>query len=155
RGWVTFPRPKTAVKRRCPLWPETVAAIRAAMAKRPAEPKEEAAGLVFVTAQGRCWAKDDMSSPLVWKVSQLMSRLGINGRKGRASYPLRHTHRTVADEAKDQVAANFIMGHKDRSMAGNYRHHIADERLRAVTDHVHTWLFGDAQAKRRSTSLRA
>ena len=33
-GWVDFPRPKTGVGRRCPLWPETAAAIRAALAER-------------------------------------------------------------------------------------------------------------------------
>ncbi len=35
KGWVEFPRPKTGVSRRCPLWPETVAAIREAIAQRP------------------------------------------------------------------------------------------------------------------------
>ncbi len=32
---IDFPRPKTGIPRRCPLWPETVEALRAAMAKRP------------------------------------------------------------------------------------------------------------------------
>src|SRR5262249_51632709 len=41
RGWVNFPRPKTGVNRRCPLWPETVAAIRATLSVRPT-PKGEA-----------------------------------------------------------------------------------------------------------------
>jgi integrase len=34
-GWVNFPRPKTAVERRCPLWPETVAALKEAIEQRP------------------------------------------------------------------------------------------------------------------------
>src|SRR5262249_2673806 len=34
-GWLDFPRPKTGIARRCWLWPETVAAIREALAKRP------------------------------------------------------------------------------------------------------------------------
>ena len=30
-GWVNYPRPKTAIERRCPLWPETIEAIREAI----------------------------------------------------------------------------------------------------------------------------
>ena len=33
-GWVDYPRPKTEVARRCPLWPETVAAIRTVLRGR-------------------------------------------------------------------------------------------------------------------------
>ena len=47
----------------------------------------------------------------------------------------------MADEALDQVAAGHIMGHVDGSMAGTYRERISDERLKAVTDMVHDWLF--------------
>ena len=35
-SWVDYPRPKTGINRRCPLWPETVEALRVAFAKRPA-----------------------------------------------------------------------------------------------------------------------
>jgi integrase len=37
-GWINFPRPKTQVERRSPLWPETVEAIQAALKCRP-DPK--------------------------------------------------------------------------------------------------------------------
>lgn len=33
--WINCHRPKTGVNRRCPLWPETVTAIKAALASRP------------------------------------------------------------------------------------------------------------------------
>ena len=36
-GWATYPRPKTGVSRRAALWPETVKAMRAVLAKRPAQ----------------------------------------------------------------------------------------------------------------------
>jgi integrase len=34
--WVNFPRPKTGIARRCPLWPETTAALREVIEARPA-----------------------------------------------------------------------------------------------------------------------
>ncbi len=46
-GWINFSRPKTGIPRRCPLWTETVAALRAAVAERPEPRQDEAAGLVF------------------------------------------------------------------------------------------------------------
>jgi hypothetical protein len=39
------------------------------------------------------------------------------------------------------------MGHVDESMAGAYRERIDDARLRAVVEHVHTWLFGSEGTK--------
>jgi integrase len=56
-GWVDYPRPKTGVSRRCPLWPETVEALKAAIAARPA-PKDAAdADLVFITKYGHRWVR--------------------------------------------------------------------------------------------------
>jgi integrase len=141
-GWADFPRPKTGIPRRCPLWPETVEAIKEALARRP-EPKDPAhAKLVFLTAQGRPWHKETSTSPACFKVGTLLRRLGINGRKGLGFYTLRHVFRTVADEAKDQPAVDHIMGHARDDMASVYRERISDERLRAVADHVRRWLFG-------------
>jgi integrase len=140
-GMIDFPRPKTGVHRRCPLWPETVAALREALAKRPEPKVEEDAGLVLLTSQGRCWHKEEMSGPLCYKMGLVMRRVGISGRTGIGFYTLRHVFRTVADEAKDQPAADLIMGHEVASMSSVYRERISDERLRAVTDHVHDWLF--------------
>lgn len=48
---------------------------------------------------------------------------------------------TVADGAKDGPATDAIMGHVDDSMAGHYREEIGDDRLQAVVDHVHVWLY--------------
>src|SRR5207249_1666524 len=57
RGWVDYPREKTAIGRRCPLWPETIAALRTAAAERP-DPKTDAeAELVFLTRSGNYWVR--------------------------------------------------------------------------------------------------
>jgi integrase len=68
-----------------------------------------------------------------------MRAVGANGH--RNFYTLRHTFRTVADEAKDQPAIDHIMGHESTHMSTQYREKISDDRLRAVTDYVRAWLF--------------
>jgi integrase len=140
-GWIDFPRPKTGIARRCPLWPETVAALREVLAKRPQPKKEEHAGLVFITMRGDTWGKDTSDNPVSKEVAKLLKALHMNGRKGLGFYTLRHTFRTVADEAKDQPAVDFIMGHEVPHMSAVYRETISDARLRAVSDHVRAWLF--------------
>jgi integrase len=141
QGWLDYARPKTGMDRRCPLWPETVAAIREALAKRR-QPKDPAdAELVFITRTGQAWHTDTTENPISYEVGKLLRRLGINGRERLGFYSLRHTFRTVADEVKDQPAADFIMGHEVPHMSSVYREGIGDERLKAITDHVRAWLF--------------
>jgi integrase len=151
-GWVHFPRPKTGIDRRCPLWPETVTALRDAVAKRH-EPKDEAdAGLVFITRYGFSWSKDVADSPITKETRKLLDAVGVNGH--RNFYALRHTFRTVADEARDQPAVDHIMGHESPHMSSVYRERISDERLKAVTNYVRSWLFpasGVAEAKTAHT----
>jgi integrase len=136
---IDFPRPKTGIPRRCPLWPETVAAIRDALACRPAPADEADADLVFLTYCGNSWAKAVSGRPITWATRKLLKKLGINGH--RNFYTLRHTFRTVADESKDQPAVDFIMGHEVPHMSAIYRETISDNRLRAVSDQVRAWLF--------------
>jgi integrase len=137
-GWVDYPRPKTGIPRRCPLWPETIVAIKEALAKRPEPKKPEHAGLMFITKYGKPWSKDIADNPVTKETRKLLDSLGMNGR--RNFYTLRHTFRTVADEARDQPAADYIMGHEVPHMSSVYRETISDERLRAVADHVRRWL---------------
>jgi integrase len=144
-GWVRYPRPKTGVERRCPLWPETVAALKEALAGRPAPKDPALAGRVFVTKYGGSWHKTTRDTPISNEVRKLLDSLGISGRKGLGIYTLRHVFRTVADEVKDQPAADLIMGHESSHMSTVYRERISDGRLRAVVDHVRAWLFGEAE----------
>jgi integrase len=142
-GIIDYPRPKTGVDRRCPLWPETVKSLKEAIAQRPKPKRNEHAGLVFLTRCGDSWHTGTTDGPLSREVGKLLHWLGINGRKGLGFYTLRHTFRTVADAAKDQPAADLIMGHESPHMSTVYREGIDDDRLRAVTDHVRAWLFAE------------
>lgn len=138
-GFVNYHRPKTGITRRCPLWSETVAAIREAMEKR-AEPRDAGdAGLVFITKRRASWHKSIEDNPISKEMRKLLDSLSINGH--RNFYALRHTFETIGGEAKDQVAVDHIMGHARDDMASLYRERISDARLKAVSDHVRTWLY--------------
>jgi integrase len=151
-GWIIFPRPKTAIMRRIPLWPETAEALKIAIAKRPNPKLAEHADLCFVTVQGNPWVRVTNSKSTPNKVvtvnsvtghfARLLRGLGINGERG--FYTLRHNFETIGGDSRDQIAVNAIMGHADQSMAAHYRERIDDARLKAVTDHVRAWLWPKA-----------
>ena len=155
RGIIDFPRPKTGIGRRAPLWPETARALRDALAARPATKKEEHGGLVFLTRCGDSWHTGTTDGPLSREFSKLLRRLGITGRKGLGFYALRHTFRTVADEAKDQPAADYIMGHEVPHMSSVYRETISDARLKAVSDYVRAWLYEEGASRPAPSSPTA
>lgn len=142
KGWADFPRPKTGVARRCPLWPETVEALRAAIAARPAPRGPDAEQLVFLTPQGKPWVRRGVATSLSSMISRILKNQNIS-RKGVGFATFRHVFRTAADETRDQPAVNLIMGHTDPTMGGVYRERIEDSRLRAVVDHVRQWVFGE------------
>ncbi len=151
-GWIEFPRPKTEIFRRAPLWPETVAALRTAIDERPIAASADDDDLCFLTRTGQRWVRSQrkqgadtivICDPLSQRFRRLLKSLKINGRRGLGFYTLRHVFETIGGESRDQVAVNAIMGHVDATMAGQYREQISDERLRAVTDTVHRWLFGN------------
>jgi integrase len=146
RGWLTYPRPKTGIDRRCPLWKETITALRAAIDKRPAPSDTADEELVFLTKYGRPWEIDRMCNPISHEFRKLLNKLDLH-RPGLSFYALRHTFATEAGATRDQVAVNAIMGHADQSMAAVYRERIDDDRLRSVTDHVWRWLWPKKQHK--------
>ena len=146
-GWVNFPRPKTGIARRCPLWPETVAALKKVIAERSEPKTEDAAELVFLTARGRPWLVRGIANPVSVAARCLMKSADIHQR-GIGFYTLRHVFRTISDAARDPVAIDLIMGHTDPSMGGRYRERVEDSRLQVVAEHVRAWLFGKKPEKR-------
>lgn len=145
-GWLADVRVKTATSRRCPLWPETIAALKAAAMARPKPVRADDRDAVFLTQAGRRWIRStDRPGKSVSRrdsIGETFQRTARNAGVKVAGrfYSLRHTFRTVADETLDAVAVGLIMGHTDHSTAGHYRERIGDERLRKVTDHVRAWL---------------
>jgi integrase len=145
-GWLNFPRPKTGIRRKCPLWPETVLALQAVLKARR-EPKDPAdKDHVFITRCGVPWeakGKGKMDSPISKEMAKVLDDLGIR-RKGVSFYALRHTLQTIGEEARDKDAVRYIMGHAEASndMSAVYNEKpVEDARLLAVTDYVRAWLF--------------
>jgi integrase len=155
-GWCTYPRPKTFIDRRAKLWPETVAALRDALADRP-EPADKAdADLVFLTREGNRWVRTrksgDADDPrwancdaISQEFAKITKSLDINGH--RNFYCLRRGFETIGGDSLDQVAVDHVMGHVRNDMASLYRQRIADERLAKVANVVRAWLF---PAKKRA-----
>jgi integrase len=139
RGWLVYPRPKTGIERRSPLWPESIAAIREVLGDRQE-------GHVFLNERGtpliRVTEKNHTDLVSV-RFAALLKRVKL-ARPGIGFYGLRHSHRTAADAARDPVACNLIMGHVDDSMAATYREEVDDARLEAVVKIVADWLKGGA-----------
>ena len=148
RALIDFPRPKTAIARIVPMWPETHQALRKAIAARPKPADEDAAKLVFVTRFGQPWVREKVhrepdgtikkvvpTDAIGPEFDKLIRRLGFK-RRGLGFYTLRHVFRTWADEVKDPHAIFRIMGHAIPGMSGVYVEEIGLARLKAVVDHV-------------------
>jgi integrase len=144
RGWVVFPRPKTGIPRRFPLWPETITAIRAAVKSRPKPCDKEYADRVFLTRVGNVWVNGETTDNAISKEFKKLCTEAKIKRHG-SFYTLRHVFQTVAEGSRDLAAVMSIMGHapSTNDMNAVYREKISDERLQAVVDHVHDWLFSE------------
>ncbi len=123
--WLDYPRVKTGVDRRIPLWPETLEAIQAV-----GQPK----GLLFVRDRGHY-----THTAIGNRMRNCMERLGLM-QEGRGFYTFRRCFQTIGDESKDFVAVQFMMGHAATDMSNIYRQRISDDRLLAVVEHVRAWL---------------
>jgi integrase len=133
-GWHNYWRPKTQNPRRCPLWPETIKALKAVIGDRQA-------GLVFVTSFGNAWAKHNGFNSVSSEFRKLLKRLKIY-RKGVTFYSLRRTFETIGGLSGEQTAVDYIMGHIAPSddMAAVYRQKVYNQQLVKVTEFVRQWL---------------
>jgi integrase len=139
RKWLEGLREKTAIERAAWLWPETIKAVNVAIENKYNNVPKSLADHVFVTKRRQCWHKEESnSSPLSAAFKKLTDKTGIY-QKGVGFYALRHTFETVAGNARDQIAVNYVMGHCDDSMAEVYREGIDDKRIIDVCKFVRKW----------------
>lgn len=157
RAVIDFERPKTAVRRVVPLWPETVSALREMLDQnRPKLATEAAQPLVFrselglpLVRQSIQRGRDDEIKKVTYidrlgdLFDELLSEMKLK-RFGLGFYGLRHTFRTWADDAADQHAIHRIMGHSIPGMSGLYIEEISLERLCRVVNHVRARLWLNA-----------
>ena len=139
-GWVDWHRHKTGVDRRVPLWPETVAALRDAVANRVPHKYKPNADLLFITKFGLPWFTDNTDNPVAKQFSKIARKAGVH-RHGFGFYTLRHTFKTIGDRSGDRIAIESIMGHADNTIEGVYREEIEDKRLVDAVEGIRTWLF--------------
>jgi len=161
-GWIDYPRVKSGIDRRVPLWPETVAALRAVIGKTIKAKDAADADMVFLTRTGQRWVRYDLiekeneagklevtgraDDAVAKAFAKLVRELDIY-RRGLSFYTLRHNCETIGGGCRDQVAVDQILGHCDNTMSAEYREHVEDERLRAVVDHIRSWLL-ESEAQR-------
>jgi integrase len=135
-GWLNYPRPKTGIDRRCPLWPETIDSLSF---KRP-EPKDPVyKDRIFITKYKTPWGGDSvLDRPITKEFAKLLGK----HKAGLGFYALRHTFQTIGMKL-DKDATKSIMGHAEDSndMSAVYNEeNVSDGRLQAVVDYVREWL---------------
>jgi integrase len=146
-GWLVYPRAKTAVPRRIPLWRETVVAIKAYLATRRAPKDASDAALLFISCRGLNFVGKFKGYRVTAAMDRVMAEAAV---EGRCFYDLRRTFQTIGEGARDLSAVQSIMGHAAAAddMSAVYRQAVEDDRLKTVSDHVRKWLFQPARRRK-------
>jgi integrase len=134
-GWISYERPKTGAPRRCPLWAESVKALKAVIGDRKT-------GLVFSKYDNRqVWNRHIVGRAF----KTLVEGFGFYQDKITTFYSLRRSFETVASAGDvSQPVIDLIMGHPPRTgdMAAVYRQKVYDEQLRKCVEHIRGWVLG-------------
>lgn len=150
---MNYRRVKTKVPRPLlPLWPETIEALKAAVAMRPKAADAEWDDYVFLTEKGKPYAHSP-NGYLSKKFGKFLK--GINVHRAQCGFnTLRHTFKTIAtNNRNNQVAVDAIMGHRPPGVGGNYLEFVDEEWIGDVSRSVHDWLF-DCQPQQDTTPFR-
>jgi integrase len=136
-GRINFPRGKTGIDRNLPLWPETIAALKALMKQNTR---------VFNTANGNPWVRTIETVPsngglkrtkdnaLSKSFAKLLKKAGITTEKGVGFYTLRRTAATWAARSGDPFAVQKLLGHADLKMASTYVQDVSEQTDRAINN---------------------
>lgn len=139
-GVVKGLRGKTGVMHICPLWSETLEAVKLVLVQRPDD------NLLFRTRHGNPWVYtrsvmdgthavnasgndnfkqrwNDLTKPLGLKVA------------GHGMYKLRHAMMTTADKFGDDHARRVLVGHALPGSTGHYVH-VGEDRLRKLVEFI-------------------
>lgn len=143
RGWIDYTRGKTGVKRRCPLWPETLAALKEAI------PHCRITGNVFSTSDGRPLVQGTHDR-LAARFKTLCEAANCYI-EDRGFYALRHNFSTEAMKHGPTLLIKRITGHtsaeEDRVLDEHYVGET-DARLCEIVDGVrHGLIAGSALAR--------
>jgi len=136
-GVVEFPRPKTNIKRKTVLMPETIHAIRQYIAYRG--DRQEGVANLFVREDGDPFNVRRETDPAY--TQNHGNAIGVYWRQatGLPIKGLRTTFATIADGHADQRAVDLVMGHANQSVrAKHYVKHFEPARLASVVEAV--WL---------------
>jgi integrase len=137
KGVIAYPRPKTGVDRRAPLWKETVAALKAAIAARPEPASKDHEGLLFITRWGNPWIQ--VGPPTRVKCRKCRSMFSPDVEDGAvrcpkcdAVAPPRTTQASMTDSVANEFQKLFVLAGIKRNGRGMYslRHTfrtVADE----------------------------
>ena len=158
RRRLTFPRPKTGVRRVGFLWKKTRRAllrVRKLKHNRAALEREGETSLVFITRKGlpfyreaevhgfveiggvkvRKLLKVKVDNPILRTFRRMVRELEL---EGLTIYRLRHTFRTFGQRARDREALDVCMGHRETGIGYVYDHEpIAWRRIRRLVRLVH------------------
>lgn len=124
-GFANFPRPKTGVDRRCPLWKQTQDAIAAI-----ADDKH--------VLTGGPWNRHKLAK----QFKKLATECGCY-KKGLSIYSLRRTFATVAkNSGVNQSVIDKVMGHESPAMSELYNQKVFDRQLVRLIGFVDKFLIG-------------
>ena len=153
-GWLDYPRAKTAIPRRIPLWPETIKTLKAVLSSRPESMDQDDAGLLFIGRRRQNYIGNHKGYRVTAEWRRVADKAGI---EERTFYDGRRTFQTIAEGARDLVAVQSIMGHAPASgdMSAIYRQRVDDDELRKAypgppetENTVRGWPFEVSQALR-------